>query len=203
MSDQTHCIICNNHLRGHGIWCKTCAAFMHVKYSGLNRSSDHDDYFSCLCCTNDLNPAIANRNETVTATPDPWSNPTPELKDKLRAIYSQVVHCKPVIMIFAKSRVGFNFIETLKRTFNSLIETEEKTYAKHAKIPMLNTDAKILIDVEKAFNSLYRNLALKNNANICPSILPAIQNSYSNPSNFFVNKKNLFYLEKEPHKETH
>ena len=44
---------------------------------------------------------------------------------------------------------------------------------------------------ENAFNSLNRNLALKNIANIRPSILPilpAIKNSYSNPSKIFVKK---------------
>ena len=103
---------------------------MHVKCSGLNRVSDHDENFSCFRCTslitdntttefqapptqpqqapstNDQNPAIANSNETVTATPDPWSNPIPELKNKIRIIYSQEVHWKPVFMILA--RIVFN-----------------------------------------------------------------------------------------------
>ena len=72
---------------------------------------------------NHQNPAITNGNETVTATPSPWANPTPELKVQTRTIYTQVVHCKPVFMILATKRVGFNFIETLIRTLNSLIET--------------------------------------------------------------------------------
>ena len=54
---------------------------------------------------------------------------------------------------------------------------------------MQSADAILLIDAENAFNSLNRNLALKNIANICPSILPTIQNSYSNPSKLFVKKK--------------
>ena len=73
----------------------------------------------------------------------------------------------------------------------------------HAKIPMQNPDANLLIDAENAINSIYRNLALKNIANICPSILPIIHNSYSNPSKLFVNKKKLSYLQKEPYTETH
>ena len=35
-------------------------------------------------------------------------------------------------MILAKNRIGFNFIETVNRTLNSLIETQENTYARHA-----------------------------------------------------------------------
>ena len=101
MFDQTHCNICNNDLRGRGNWCTTYAAYMHIKCSGLNRASHHNKNFSCNRCTslitynttndiqapptqpqqapstNDQNPAIAKNNETVTARPDPWSNPTP------------------------------------------------------------------------------------------------------------------------------
>ena len=32
-------------------WFTTCAAYMHVKCSGLNRASDHDESFSCNRCT--------------------------------------------------------------------------------------------------------------------------------------------------------
>ena len=144
MSDQTHCIICNNHLRGRGIWCTTCASYMQVKCSGFNCGSDHDDKFSCIRCnslttdntttdiqvprtqrqqapsTNNQNPAIANSNETVTATPDPWSNPTPELKDKMKTIYSEAVHWEPVFRILA---LGLTF---LNRTLNSLMHATRK-----------------------------------------------------------------------------
>ena len=64
------------------------------------------------------------------------------------------------------------------------------------------SDAVLLIDAKNAFISSNRSLALKNIANICPSLLPAIQNSYLGPSKLSLNKK-LFYLEKESHKETH
>ena len=129
---------------------------MHVKCNGLNRASDHDENFGCIRCTslitdntttdiqapptqlqqapstNYKNLANATSNETITATPDPWSNPTPEKNYKIKTIYSQVVHRKTVFMILAKNRIGFNFIETLKRTLNSLTETQENTYAMHA-----------------------------------------------------------------------
>ena len=124
---------------------------MHVKCNGLNRASDHDENFGCIRCTslitdntttdiqapptqlqqapstNYKNLANASSNETITATPDPWSNPTPEKNYKIKTIYSQVVHQKTVFMILAKNRIGFNFIETLKRTLNSLTETQENT----------------------------------------------------------------------------
>ena len=57
------------------------------------------------------------------------------------------------------------------------------------------SDAILLIDVENAFNYLNRNLALENLANICPSLLPAIQNSYYNPPKLFVNEN--FILSRE------
>ena len=156
MSDQTHGTLCNNHLLGRGNWCTTCAAYMHVKSSGLNQASDQDKIFNCIRCnslitdntttdiqatttqpqqsasTNDQTPATANSNDTVTATPGPWSSPTPELKVKIRTIFSQVVHRKSVFMILAKNRTESNFIETVNRTLNSLIETQENTYAMHA-----------------------------------------------------------------------
>ena len=46
-----------------------------------------------------------------------------------------------------------------------------------------------MIDAENASNFQKRNLALKNIANICPTILPAIHNLYSNPFILLVNKK--------------
>ena len=50
------------------------------------------------------------------------------------------MHWKPVFMILAKNRFGFNFIEILNRTLNPLNETQKKTYAMHALmiIPHLN-----------------------------------------------------------------
>ena len=135
MSNQTHCIISNNYLHGCGIWCTICAVYMHVISSGLNRGSDHDDNFSCIRCTslityntstdiqfpstqrqqalrpNNQNPAMANSNEIVITTPYPWSNPTPDLIDKMRTIYSQVVHWKPIFMILSKTELG----STLKK----------------------------------------------------------------------------------------
>ena len=53
----------------------------------------------------------------------------------------------------------------------------------------------LLIDAENAFNSLNRELALKNVANLCPSLLNAITNSYSAPSKLYVNKKVLWSRE--------
>ena len=62
------------------------------------------------------------------------------------------------------------------------IHTLRKQYEK------TNSDAILLIDAESAFNSLNRNQGLKKIAIICPSILPAIQNSCFNPSKLFIHK---------------
>ena len=164
MATQTHCLICKSSLRGGGVWCFTCPGYMHVKCSGLARSSDHYDDFSCHRCTSQFHsandkhecnpPTLAtttlpqmhphpspaphsqNSGESSTIEPrtiqDPWSNPCPELIETTRKIYTEVVHWKPVFMILSKIKVGYNFIETLNRTLNSLIENNENTFAMHA-----------------------------------------------------------------------
>ena len=38
MADQTHCHICERHLRKGGIWCVICKAYIHVSCSGLQSS---------------------------------------------------------------------------------------------------------------------------------------------------------------------
>ena len=48
------------------------------------------------------------------------------------------------------------------------------------------TDAKLLIDAEKAFNSLNRELALKNVETLCPALHHALANTYKHPSNLYV-----------------
>ena len=137
---------------------------MHVKCSGLARSSDHYDNFSCHRCTSQFHsandkhkcnpPTLAtttlpqmhphpstaphsqNSGEISTIEPrtiqDPWSNPCPELIETTRKIYTEVVHWKPFFMILSKNKVGYNFIETLNRTLNSLIENNKNTFAMHA-----------------------------------------------------------------------
>ena len=164
MATQTHCLICKSSLRGGGLWCFTCPGYMHVKCSGLARSTDHNDDFSCHRCTSQFHsandkhecnpPTLAtttlsqmhphpstaphsqNSGESSTIEPrtiqDPWSNPCPELIETTRKIYTEVVHWKPVFMILSKNEVGYNFIETLNRTLNSLIENNKNTFAMHA-----------------------------------------------------------------------
>ena len=58
-----------------------------------------------------------------------------------------------------------------------------------------SADAVLLIDAENAFNTLNRKLALKNIENTCPSLLTAIKNSYSNPSNYSLTKKTIYSQE--------
>ena len=49
------------------------------------------------------------------------------------------------------------------------------------------TEAILLIDAENAFNSLNRELALKNVEILCPALNHALANSYKHPSNIYVN----------------
>ena len=164
MATQTHCLIYKSSLRGGGVWCFTCPGYMHVKCSGLARSSDHYDDLSCHRCTSQFHsandkhecnpPTLAtttlpqmhphastaphsqNTGESSTIEPraiqDPWSNPCPEHIETTRKLYTEVVHWKPVFMILSKNKVSYNFIETLNRTLNSLIENTENTFAMHA-----------------------------------------------------------------------
>ena len=58
-----------------------------------------------------------------------------------------------------------------------------------------NNEAMLLIDADNAFNSLNRELALKNVEVLCPSLATALKNSYSRPPALFVNGKKLLSRE--------
>ena len=49
----------------------------------------------------------------------------------------------------------------------------------------------LLIDAQNAFNSLNRELALKNIDILCPSLSEAIRNSYSTPSDPFISRSTI------------
>ena len=53
------------------------------------------------------------------------------------------------------------------------------------------TQSILLNDAKNAFNSLNRDLALRNIKKLCPSIITAIRNSYKTPTSLFVNGETL------------
>ena len=64
------------------------------------------------------------------------------------------------------------------------------------------TEAILLIDAQNAFNSLNRELPIKNIERLCLALVAAVKNSYSKPSNLFINRK-ICSPRKAPHKVTH
>ena len=58
-----------------------------------------------------------------------------------------------------------------------------------------SNNAILLIDAKNAFNSLNRDLALKNIKTICPSLYTSLHNSYSTPSNLFIDGKTILSKE--------
>ena len=70
-----------------------------------------------------------------------------------------------------------------KSSIEYAIQMPRKQYEK------TDSDAKLLIDAENAFNSLNRKLALKKkHSKYMPFYTTRYTNSYSNPSKLFVNK---------------
>ena len=49
-----------------------------------------------------------------------------------------------------------------------------------------STEAMIFVDASNAFNNLNRQATLLNVTTICPSLAPALINTYRNPSRLFV-----------------
>ena len=78
-------------------------------------------------------PQSQNSREPSTTktktTQDPWSNICPELTEATIKIYTEVVLWKPVSVVLSENKVNYNFNETLNRTLNSLIESNENTFA--------------------------------------------------------------------------
>ena len=60
-------------------------------------------------------------------------------------------------------------------------------------------EAILLIDAENAFNSLKRELALKNEEILCPALHHALANSLKHPSNLYVNNTVLTSTEGTTH----
>ena len=136
MSSQTHCSICTNHLRNHGIWCTICG-YIHVKCSGLPSRKDWFSDFVCPRCVASTgieqsrtesppdhaalsNPTPHVTQATVSQTPpeepsvsDFWTKVSPEVATQFRNFYNEIVHWRPCFQQLTKNKTGHKFVETL------------------------------------------------------------------------------------------
>ena len=131
---------------------------MHVKDSGLARSSDHYDDFICHRCTSQFHsandkhecnpPTLAtttlpqmhphtsiaphsqNSGESSTIEPRTTQDPWSNPCPELIETTRKISETGPSDLV--KNKVGYNFFETLNRTLNSLIENNKNTFAMHA-----------------------------------------------------------------------
>ena len=145
MSSQTHCSICNNHLRNHGIWCTICG-YIHLKCSGLSTEKDWFSNFVCPRChqpdntgrTEPLNHVPSPQPDTQASssnepTPDPpvnefWRKIDSELTIKIKNFYSEVVHWKPCFQTVTKNKTGHKFVETLDCLLRPIAENTENAH---------------------------------------------------------------------------
>ena len=73
--NQTHCSICNGHLKRGGVWCYSCGTYLHVGCSGLKSSRDHYEGFICPKCKSaNANPSAAPENRTEALQNSPSSS---------------------------------------------------------------------------------------------------------------------------------
>ena len=54
-----------------------------------------------------------------------------------------------------------------------------------------DTEVVLLIDAHNAFNSLNRQVALRNIPSLCPSLAPILINSYRDPANLYIDNNTI------------
>ena len=79
--------------------------------------------------------------------------------------------------------------------YGSKKEIEHAIHSFRADFKETDLEAILLIDAKNAFNSVNRDLALRNIEKFCPSLYRSTYNSYREPSNLFTNKQTLFSQE--------
>ena len=68
---------------------------------------------------------------------------------------------------------------------------EQARYSLRTQFETPEDEGILIIDVKNAFNSLNRDLTLRNIEKLCLSIISAIRSSYKTPTSIFVNGKTL------------
>ena len=132
MTDQTHCSVCQRHLRGGGVWCGTCG-YVHIKCGGLQSKKDYRDGFICTRCSIPLEPTEiteTSKAQSIRNT-DPqsfWSQVSLEKAQLLASYYDEVVHWKPRFFSLRKNKVGHNFVKTLSVIITAFVDKTEFSF---------------------------------------------------------------------------
>ena len=148
LSNQTHCSICQTHLRSRGVWCAICG-YVHTKCSGLSAAKDWSKDFTCVRCrgTHPSEAANSPAVEPLNSTSHPstathqrqhltdelneelsvdgfWAKVTPEIANQIKDFYNQVVHWKPLFITLPKNKTGHKFVETMDRILAAIAEKQ-------------------------------------------------------------------------------
>ena len=65
----------------------------------------------------------------------------------------------------------------------------------HAVRELFESEAVLLVDAHNAFNSLNRQVALRNIPSLCPSLAPILINSYRDPANLYIDNTTILSQE--------
>jgi len=82
------------------------------------------------------------------------------------------------------------------------VHDESAVHAVHDCFSREGTEAALLVDASNAFNSLNRNVALRNIRHVCPAISTILINTYRAPTDLFIDE-NACCPKREPLKGTH